>query len=94
MSENTDDMGKEDRKRQILSLLDETDLALPPKVLHRNLRDRGATFSLNTVQRHLQEMLDDGYVEKSLSESYYQITQEGRALLRGDLDDPDADLSG
>lgn len=78
-------MGKEDRKRAILRFLHECDLMLPPKVLHKNMKRKGATFSETTVNRHLAELLDEGFVEKPLeSEGYYAISDKGRQYLAGD----------
>lgn len=77
-------MGKDERLRQVLTLLDESDLALTPYVLFRNLKMRGATFERRTLSNYLSELIDDGYVEKvkSTGDPLYQITENGREYLR------------
>lgn len=83
MYDHKDPMGKTERKLAVLEFLEENDLVLPPKAIHLNMTRRGATFSLNTVQRHLREMMEDGYVAKNdEAESYYQITDKGREWLK------------
>lgn len=85
MSEDNSAMGKTERKLAVLRFLDENDLVLPPKAIHINMRRRGATFSRNTVQRHLSEMREDGYVKKCEdAESYYTITEKGREWLNSE----------
>lgn len=87
MSE-TGGMPKAERKKQILTLLAETGLALPPRVVYENLAMEGATFSYKTVHRHLKESVDEGLAENPAEkESYYRITEKGRRFL---ADDPDA----
>lgn len=75
-------MPKEDRRLKILQLLDETNVAVPPKAVHVNLKLRGGTFSEITTKRLLYELQDEGLVE-TLSEPdyYYRITQDGRKYL-------------
>ncbi|WP_226021903.1 winged-helix domain-containing protein [Halomicrobium salinisoli] len=75
-------MGKEERQRKILELLDTSELALPPKPIYVNLQLQGATFGERTVNRHLSEMEEEGYVEKiDDRRGYYRITDAGRDLL-------------
>lgn len=57
-------MGKEDRKRRVLSLLAETRLALPPAVIFRNVKFRGADFERRSVNNYLSELADEGLVMK------------------------------
>jgi len=57
-------MGKEDRKRRVLSLLVETNLALPPAVIFRNVKYRGADFERRSVNNYLSELADEGLVIK------------------------------
>lgn len=57
-------MGKEERKEMVLDILRESDLALPPGVIFRNLKYRGATFERRSLDNYLQELLQEGYVEK------------------------------
>jgi repressor of nif and glnA expression len=66
MTGGTDEgsMTKEDRKQQVLDLLMETEMALPPAVLFRNLKLRGATFEYRSVKTYLAELTADGYVRK------------------------------
>lgn len=57
-------MGKEDRKRRVLSLLVETDLALPPAVIFRNVKFRGADFERRSVNNYLGELAEEGLITK------------------------------
>lgn len=77
-------MGKEERKAQVLVLLDESDLALTPYVLFRNLKMRGATFERRTLGNYLAELVEEGRIEKLDVEGdpLYQITDDGRKSLR------------
>lgn len=72
-------MGKEDRKQQVLKLLADSGLALTPYVIFRNLRMRGATFERRTLSNYLNELVDEGRVEKLdvNGDPLYRITDEG-----------------
>lgn len=83
MAPNGDSMGKEERRLAVLQFLDETDVALLPASIFLNMEERGATFSENTVKRHLYEMRDEGLVEKPWDgRDHYRITEDGRKYLR------------
>ena len=72
-------MGKEERQRRVLQLLVETGLRLPPKVIYRNCRHRGAEFSRRSVDNYLSELQEMGYVEiVAEQEGYYAATDAGR----------------
>ena len=78
------DMGKEERKRQVLGLLVESGLDLPPAVIFHNLKQRGATFERRSVDNYLGELREQGYVEKSDdSKGYYSATKKGRNFYLG-----------
>lgn len=78
-------MGKEERVRQVLGLLVESNLHLPPNVIFHNCKERGATFERRTVNRYLKELLDQGYVERvEGTDGFYRATSEGRAYYFGD----------
>lgn len=80
-----DVMGKPERQRKVLQVLDKSNLALPPKVIHWNLQREGATFGERTVHRHLSEMAENGLVEKvNEKRGYYRITEDGRDFLEMD----------
>lgn len=70
----------------ILELLDESDVALPPRGIEINLQQAGVSISNRTIKRRLKKLHDWGLVdlinEKS---SYYAITEKGREYLSGDL---------
>jgi repressor of nif and glnA expression len=85
-------MGKEERMRLVLEILDESQLALPPAVIFRNLKVRGATFERRSVNNYLEELSEQGYLRKvdpkHMEEGgyetvgpdetgYYIITEEG-----------------
>jgi len=77
-------MGKEDRKVLVLRLLAESELALTPYVLFRNLRMREATFERRTLSYYLAELLEEGRVERlePNGDPLYQITEKGRSSVR------------
>lgn len=76
-------MGKEERKEQVLKLLADSDLALTPYVMFRNLKMRGATFERRTLGNYLNELVDEGRVERlsGQGDTLYQITKKGRDSL-------------
>lgn len=83
--DETRDMGKEERMRQVLGLLVETGLHLPPNVIFHNCKERGATFERRTVNRYLKELLEKGYVERvDGTDGFYKATHEGREYYLGD----------
>jgi Fe2+ or Zn2+ uptake regulation protein len=72
-------MGKEERVRQVLGLLVEAELDLPPRVILHNCKQKGATFERRTVQRYLEELMEEGYVKKvEGTDGYYRATEAGR----------------
>ncbi len=84
-AENAETMGKEERKEQVLQILDESGLALTPYVLFRNAKMRGSTFERRTLSNYLSELVEEGRVEKVVQEdetNLYRITEEGRDSLR------------
>lgn len=75
-------MGKEKRKEAILKFLRGADgLERPifsPTLLHYNLEERGATFSLSTTRRLMKELADEGKLRvRDEAGGYYQITDRG-----------------
>jgi predicted transcriptional regulator len=81
MAENDDNdsMGKEERKRQVLGLLVESGLALPPTAILWNCKAEGATFERRTLDNYVEELVEDGYIKKvDEKRGYYQATQSGR----------------
>lgn len=67
---------------QILELLDNSDLQLPPGVIARNLG-----YSRSHISGRLSELKDRGFVrvvnEKSRD---FRITERGRGYLAGEVD--------
>jgi hypothetical protein len=61
---NCHDMSKEDRKEQLLEVLVDMGGALPPSVLWRNARFRGARFARRTTTEYLRELREEGYVNR------------------------------
>lgn len=85
----------------VLELLDETDLALPPGVIAYNLDKRmGDAPSRSTITRAISKLESRDFIRKAPeSNTYYEITEIGRAYLRGDVDtsdfaDEDSDGNG
>lgn len=65
MASQTADMGKAERKQVVLQFLADTRLALPPKVLFRNLRlQNNVTFSEKSLNNYLKELDNDGFVTR------------------------------
>jgi repressor of nif and glnA expression len=78
-------MGKEERKRQVLGLLVESGLELPPAVIFHNLKRRGATFERRSVDNYLAELNEEGYVTKTDdSKGYYTATDSGEERYYGE----------
>lgn len=78
-------MAKEERKKQVLQLLADTDLSLTPYVILHNLKMRGATFERRTLANYLNELVDEGRIQRlDTSTTMYQITQKGRESLQED----------
>lgn len=91
------DVGKEDRLAQVLDLLAESGLALPPSAIYRNLvvTNERVTFQPRSMKNYMPELADRGLVQpidpKALDEKkvesgkigdcYYMITDAGRAWL-------------
>lgn len=73
----------------LLEYLQDTGSAEPPTVIHWNITvDRGTgSFSVDTVRRRLSKLKDLGLVAEVKDRgAYHQITEDGRAYLRGDFD--------
>ena len=63
LPDNPSDMGKRERKLQVLGFLAEKGVALPPKAIYRNLRLlEEITFSERSVENYLDEFVDEGLV--------------------------------
>lgn len=82
-------MTKEERRDKALQLLADSDVALTPYVLFRNLKMRGATFERRSVSNYLEELMELEYVERVEQPGHdlYRITDRGREYLAGELDD-------
>jgi len=57
-------MPKTDRERVVLSLLAEVGEPLPPVLIYRILRVRGATFGRRSVMRYCSELGERGELQK------------------------------
>jgi len=88
-------MPKADRKRVVLELLSEIGEPLPPLLIYRILRVRGATFGRRSVMRYCSELCDNGDLQKIDPEAmadgelvaaaddkgYYLISEQGRSRI-------------
>ena len=90
-------MPKPEREKGVLAPLDEIGEPLPPKLVYRILRVRGATFGRRSVMRYCSELAErgqlvridpDGMDEGELrvaddpgKRAYYMITDAGRARV-------------
>ena len=87
------DMPKDDREEALLAIFAELSVPLPPVLVYRILRVRGATFGKRTVMRYCSDLaaeglrrrvdpaaMEDGRLEPISSEQkgYYLITEQGR----------------
>jgi hypothetical protein len=62
---HTADMGKQDRVDLVRDFLAYHQLALPPRVIHRNLRLRhNATFSFSACNNYLSELVESGDIQR------------------------------
>jgi hypothetical protein len=59
-----DKMAREDRKQLVLETLRDGRLALPPRVLLRNVKLRGGRFEISAMKRYLDELEAEGLVRK------------------------------
>jgi DNA-binding transcriptional ArsR family regulator len=75
-----EDVAKEDRKRRVLRFLVDSGLAMPRKVLFRNLRYRGADFSDSSIKNYLRELREEGLVERIDANQF----EEGRVVVSDD----------
>lgn len=89
-------MPKADRERVVLSLLAEVGEPLPPVLVYRILRVRGATFGRRSVMRYCSELGERGQLQKidpvamengdleqidRSEKGYWMITDAGRERL-------------
>lgn len=91
---STSRMAKEDRLRLLLSYLDSRNVYLPPRVWYDNMcLDKDVTFQFRTAENLIREARERGFVERieQFGTPYYRVTDHGRAFIRGELDDTDAD---
>jgi len=92
----TGSMPKTDRERVVLSLLAEVGEPLPPVLIYRILRVRGATFGRRSVMRYCSELGERGELQKidpeamedgklkridTSEKGYWMITDTGRERL-------------
>lgn len=72
----------------VLELLDETDLALPPGVIHYNLtRKMNNAPSRASISRAIDDLETYGLITKpDDANTYYHITDTGRHYLHGNID--------
>lgn len=71
--------GKDKRKLQVLGLLVQSRLALPPAVILYNAKARGAEFERRSLDNYLMELVEEGLVEKENERlGYYVATEAGR----------------
>ena len=97
--DNAERVAREERLRLVLEYLVETESALPPAAIFRNLKLRGATFERRSVTYFLADLHDRGLVEKvdtTALESgrvvavgqgepgYWVATEAGRQLVEQD----------
>lgn len=97
--DNAERVAREERLRLVLKYLVETESALPPAVIFRNLKLRGATFERRSVtyflgdlhERGLAEKVDTGALESGRvvaadhgEPGYWMATDAGRQLVEQD----------
>jgi DNA-binding PadR family transcriptional regulator len=69
----------------LLELLDEDDMALPPKTILINFKRKlSDPPSRSTLFRAIEDLEENGYIERyPTAETHYVITDKGREYLRG-----------
>ena len=97
--DNAERVAREERLRLVLEYLVETESALPPAVIFRNLKLRGATFERRSVTYFLGDLHERGLVGKVDTDAlesgcvvavdqgepgYWMATAEGRQLIETD----------
>ena len=72
----------------VLELLADSDLALPPGAIAYNLEQRMGTAPLrSTITRAIDVLAEYGLIQQAPgSKTYYEITDNGRQYLAGELD--------
>ncbi|ELY68450.1 hypothetical protein C489_07105 [Natrinema versiforme JCM 10478] len=74
----------------ILEIFEKAGIAIPPAVAEFNLEG----VSKSTITRRLPVLVDHGLLEQVDEErGYYQITDQGRAYLEGELEKDDLEPS-
>jgi len=94
--DNPERVAREERMRLVLAYLVETESALPPAAIFRNLKLRGATFERRSVTNFLGELHERGLVQKVDTDAlesgtvvavdrskpgYWMATEDGRELV-------------
>lgn len=75
----------------VLELLESSELALPPGAIYYNLSEV-MEISRASVTRAIDDLQRYGLVQKPpRAETYYEITDRGKAYLDGELDANDLD---
>lgn len=64
MDPDFDAMTKAERKQLVVDLLVASDVAMPRRVLLRNLKLVGARFQKSALQNYLEELSDEGRVRR------------------------------
>jgi len=96
----SNDMGKEDRRRVVLDFMGQYPVALRPAEIYRNLRyHRRITFSKESVDNYIKEFVDEGLVLRVKPQAlemgqieeapegqraYYIISDDGREFLESE----------
>jgi len=77
----------------VLELLAESDLALSPGVITYNLnREMADAPSRSSITRTINKLEAHDFIHKPPeSKTYYEITDRGRAYLKGELNASDTD---
>lgn len=74
----------------VLSFLEDSQMALPPKVVCWNMKEQGIEIGYSTVRKTLPELEEYGLVNRAAEEEgYYRITDRGRKFLAGEIDADD-----
>ncbi|MFC7232183.1 winged-helix domain-containing protein [Saliphagus sp. GCM10025308] len=73
----------------ILEFLEEHDLELPAKPLFKNLNRHGHQIGYSTVRQRLNELEDHGLIRRIDDGGYYEISEQGRDWVAGDLEADD-----
>ena len=101
LPEKSGRMPAEERRKRVLRFIVESELALPRKVIYRNMKYEGATFSESSLKNYLNTLQENEYIsrvdaqkleDRELEPSdrqagYYVPTRRGTDVIQQETED-------